>query len=159
MFASVANGNVVGRIGQRVFCRELVRHNVPQAGNPTDRTILGLTAIQGAVTVIGDLLGWASDSVWPWWGTSTSSGRDEVRSDVLALTVRATCLAAIGVVLGLWRRRTLVLAVSAAGVAVALVVGLGSSWLAAEDGPDRPPWEDDGPRGCVELSGEPSDCP
>jgi hypothetical protein len=25
--------------------------------------------------------------------------------------------------------------------------------------PVRPSWEDDGPRGCVEFSGEPSDCP
>ena len=119
-----------------------------------------VTAAQGVVTVVGDLLGWASDGFWNWWGTSTSDGRrQEVRADVLALTLRATCLAAIGVVLGLWWRRRLAVGVFGGAVAVSLVVGLTAYALAAEDRPSRPSWEDDSPRGCVELSGEPSDCP
>ena len=117
-----------------------------------------VTAAQGAVTVVGDLLGWASDSFWNWSGRSTSDGRQDLRSGVLATTLRACCLAGIGVVLGLWWRRRLVLAVSAVGVAAALVVGLGSYWLAAEDRPDRPEG-DDGPRVCQEHSGGDTRCP
>lgn len=107
--------------------------------------------------MLGDLVGWASDSLWSWWGTTTPSGRERVRDDVLALTVRSSCLAAVGVVLGLWWGRRSVLAVSAAGVAVALVVGLLTYWIAAPDGPPSP--QDDGPRGCVEYSGGSTDCP
>ena len=108
--------------------------------------------------MVGDLLGWAAGSAWNWPGTAPSDGRAELRSHVRALAVRGACIAAAGVVLGLWWGRRLVLAVSGAGVAVALVVVLTVYGLAAPDEPERPSW-DDQPRGCVELSGEPSDCP
>jgi hypothetical protein len=44
------------------------------------------------------------------------------------------------------------------GAVVALIVGLCALALAAPDEPQRPA-QDDRPRGCVEFSGEPSDCP
>jgi hypothetical protein len=115
-----------------------------------------VTAAQGVVVVVGDLLGWASDNLWNWFGSTSSSGREEVRDDALALTVRAVCLAGVGVVLGLWWRRRQMLAVSGVAVAVALVVGLGSYWLAAEDRPDRPEPQR---TVCQEHSGDDTRCP
>jgi hypothetical protein len=117
-----------------------------------------VTAAQGALIVVGDLLGWASDSFWNWAGSTTPSGREELRDDVLGLTVRGACLAGAGVVLGLWWRRRQMLAVSGAAVVVALVVGMTTYALAAEDQPDRPSWEDR-PRVCQEHSGDGNDCP
>lgn len=116
-----------------------------------------VTAAAGVVTVAGHLLGWASDSFWSWVGATASSGREELRDDVIALTRRGACLAGIGVVLGLWWKRRPVLAVSAVGVVVALAVGLLTYGIAAPNGPPRP--EDDGPRACVEHSGGSTDCP
>ncbi|MGY1805143.1 hypothetical protein ACI78T_17810 [Blastococcus sp. SYSU D00922] len=115
-----------------------------------------VTAVHGAFTVAGDLLGWAGDNAFSIAGESRSTGRAVLREDLLALTLRAACIAVIGVVLGLWWRRRLVLTTSAAAIAVALVVGLGSYWLAAEDRPDRPEPE---PRFCQEYSGGDTECP
>ncbi|TFV87145.1 hypothetical protein [Blastococcus sp. CT_GayMR16] len=115
-------------------------------------------AVHGVFTVVGDLLGWAGDNALHIAGESPPSGREVLREDVLALTLRASCVAGIGVVLGLWRGRGLAVAVFGGAVVVSLVVGLTTYAIAAKNRPDRPSWEDD-PRGCVELSGEPSDCP
>ena len=81
-----------------------------------------------------------------------------LRDDVLAVTVRGVCIAAVGAVLGLWWRRPQLLAVSGAAVPVALVVGLTTYALAAEDRPERPAWEDR-PRFCQEHSGDGNECP
>ncbi|SEL82680.1 hypothetical protein SAMN04515665_12072 [Blastococcus sp. DSM 46786] len=115
------------------------------------------TAVQGAWTLAGDLWGWAADSIFAWTDTTPSSGREALREHVLALAMRAACLAGVGVVLGLWWRRRLVLAVSGAGVAAALVVGVGVHWLAAPAVPDQP--EEGRPRVCQEHSGGDNRCP
>jgi hypothetical protein len=116
------------------------------------------TAVYGVFVVLGDLATWAGENSFTFPGSTPSNGREELRSDVLTLTVRATAIAAAGMVLALWSRRRLAVAVCGGGAAVALVVGLTVHGLAARDEPDRPDWEDR-PRGCVEWSGEPSACP
>lgn len=116
-------------------------------------------AVHGVFVVTGDLLGWAGDNAFAFPGSAPSSGRQDLRGDLLALTVRGVAVAAVGGVLGFWWRRRLAATVSGGAAVVALVVGLTTYAMAAEDRPARPAWEDDGPRGCVELSGEPSDCP
>jgi hypothetical protein len=117
-----------------------------------------VTAAQGAVVVIGDLFGWATEDFITFGVSDPSTGRQELRDDVLGPTVRAVCIAAVGVVLGLWWRRRPVLAVSGAAVVVALVVGLTTYALAAEDQPERSEWEDR-PRACQEHSGGDTRCP
>ena len=117
-----------------------------------------VTAAHGVVVVVGDLFGWATEDFLTFGVSDLSTGRQELRDDVLALTVRGACVAAVGVVLGLWWRRRSVLAVSATAVAVSLVVGLLSYAIAAEDQPDRPEWEDR-PRVCQEHSGGDTRCP
>ena len=126
---------------------------------------MGLVAVaylaigaHGLFVVVGDLFDWAGDNAFNWPGMTPSTARQDLQSDILELTVQASAVAAVGVVLALWRRRPLALAVSGGGVVVALVVGLSAWTLVSPDEPDRPDWEDR-PRGCVELSGEPSDCP
>ena len=140
---------------------------VERTGPPSWRSgVLGLVAVvwlavavDGVLVVTGDLLGWAGGNAFAFPGSTPSSGRQELRGDLLALTARGVAVAAIGGVLALWWRRRLAATVSGGAAVVALVVGLTTYAMAAEDGPSRPAWEDDGPRGCVELSGEPSDCP
>lgn len=146
-----------------IWLGEFATEDETSDGTPMwQRAVLGVvgflylvTAAQGVVVVIGDLLGWASDSFWTWAGSTTSSGREQVRDDVLGLTVRSSCVAAVGVVLGWWWRRRAVLAVSAVGVVAALVVGLLTYWIAAEDQPER---EDRAPV-CQEYSGGDTRCP
>jgi hypothetical protein len=99
------------------------------------------TGAYGLLVVIGDLLGWAWDNVLRWPGMTPSSGRERLQSDVLALTVQATAVAAVGVVLASWWRRRLALAVFGGGVGVALVVGLSAWALVSPDEPERPAWE------------------
>jgi hypothetical protein len=116
------------------------------------------TALYGVFVVLGDLATWAGENSFNFPGSTPSNGREDLRRDVLTLTVRSTAIAAAGLVLALWSRRRLAVAVCGGGAAVALVVGLTVYGLAAPDEPDGPDWEDH-PRGCVEFSGEPSDCP
>ena len=138
-----------------------------RTGPPSWRSVvLGLVAVaflaiavDGVFTVVGDLLGWAGENAFAFPGSTPSSGREELRNDLLVLTLRGVAVAAIGGVLAFWWRRRLAATVSGGAAVIALVVGLTTYAMAAEDGPSRPAWEDGGPRGCVELSGEPSDCP
>ena len=112
----------------------------------------------GAFVVVGDLLSWAGDNVHFLGDTTPSTGRENLRDDVLALTRQVACIAAIGVVLGLWWRRRLAAGLFGVAAVAALVVGLTGYVLAAEDQPDRPAWED-APRSCQEHSGGDNRCP
>jgi hypothetical protein len=121
-------------------------------------------AVHGVFTVVGDLLSWAGENAIRIGGEShiagesPSSGREALRENVLVLTRHASCVAGIGVVLGLWWGRRLAVAVFGGALAVALVVGLTTYALAAKDQPDRPVWEDRPPV-CQEHSGGDNECP
>jgi hypothetical protein len=110
------------------------------------------------VVAVGELLGWGWDNAFMRPGMTPSNAREQLQSDLLTLTVLGAAVAAVGMLLALWGRRPVALALFGAGVVVALAVGLSARALVSPDEPDRPDWEDR-PRGCVELSGEPSDCP
>ena len=112
----------------------------------------------GVVVVVGDLLSWAGDNVHFLGDTTPSTGRENLRDDVLALTWQLACIAAIGVVLGLWWRRRLAVGLFGIGAVVALVAGLTVYAVAAEDEPDRPAWQDS-PHVCQEYSGDGNRCP
>jgi hypothetical protein len=113
----------------------------------------------GVFVVLSDLLGWAGDNVTLFGITPSSTGaREGLRHDILTFTRLVTCLAAIGVVLGLWWRRREAVVVFGAGAGVALVLGLTGYAMAAKDKPSRPAWED-APHYCQEHSGEPNTCP
>ena len=90
----------------------------------------------GVVVVVGDLLSWAGDNVHFLGDTTPSTGRENLRDDDLALTWQLACIAAIGVVLGLWWRRRLAVGLFGIGAVVALVAGLTVHAVAAEDEPD-----------------------
>jgi hypothetical protein len=112
----------------------------------------------GVFVVVGDLLSWAGDNVHFLGDTTPSTGRENLRDDVLALTRQVACIAAIGVVLGLWWRRRLAVGLFGIGALVALVAGLTVYAIAAEDEPDRPAWQDR-PHVCQEYSGDGNRCP
>lgn len=114
------------------------------------------SAAHGLLVVVGDLVSWAGEGVLRFPGSAPSSGGAELREDLLAATVRTTCLAAVGAALGWWQRHRVVVAVSGCGVVVALVVGLGAYALAAPDRPAPPP--EDHPV-CQEHSGGDNRCP
>jgi uncharacterized ion transporter superfamily protein YfcC len=112
----------------------------------------------GVYVVVSDLLGWGVDNAIMWPGMSPSLGRQRLRHDVLTVTRQLTCVAAIGVVLGLWWRRRLATVFFGVAAVAALIAGLTVHALAAEDQPDRPAWED-APRYCQEHSGGDVTCP
>jgi hypothetical protein len=113
-------------------------------------------AVHGVWTVVGDLLDWASENALSWPGATPVSGREPLREDVRASTVQGVSVAAVGVVLGLWWRRRLAVAVFGGALVIALVAGLTTYALAAEDQPQRP---DVRPRVCQEHSGGGNECP
>jgi hypothetical protein len=112
----------------------------------------------GVFVVVGDLLSWAGDNVHFFGDTTPSTGRENLRDDVLSVTRQLACVAAIGLVLCLWWRRRVAVLLFAVAALVGLVAGLVVYAIAAEDQPDRPAWEDR-PHVCQEHSGDGNRCP
>ncbi|SHF84029.1 hypothetical protein [Geodermatophilus nigrescens] len=134
-----------------------------RAGPRTEHLLFAVLTVAWLVATAWHGLQWLGEVVdhavpdWTIGGGERPTGwaeRSEAQRHARLATVWGTVLPWIGLAVALVRRRGLSATVFGGGVLLCLVLGLGMHDAVTPDPPEPEP-----PRGCVEWSGYPSDCP